>query len=111
MSKGFRGLTYAALSVAGLFLMSAAPASAICYDTAFFSTGTVVGTGLSCTAAHQDLLGNLQATANNYCQAHYGADAQYNDSTYSFTANGCEVNGVGYRESGSASFQCHVCVP
>lgn len=111
MSKGFRGFTYAALSTAGLFLVSVAPASAFCYNTGFFNTGTVVGTGSTCSAADFDLRANLDATAEAYCQDNYGANAQYYNPTYSTTLGSCQSNGIGFREEGSASFQCHVCVP
>ena len=109
-----RGITYAGLVVAAMFLLSPAPASALrCYrPSTVYNTGTLVGTGFTCQAADQSLRANLQLTASSNCQTIYGdnADADWVGS-YTETVNGCEPNGSGYKETGSASYQCIVCPP
>lgn len=110
MSRGYRGIAWAGLTTAALCLLSAVPAAAICSHPApVYNTGTLTGTGLTCTEAQTNLQVALSSAATFNCIAIYGSNADYDLSTYMETLNSCQPNGVGKQETGSASYKCLVC--
>jgi hypothetical protein len=94
--------------VLGAVLLAPKPASAICiYEDPVYDTGTLTGTGGTCSQAQSDLESNLHATALQNCIAIYGQYASVDSFTE--TLNGCEPNGVGQLETGSAEYTCKIC--
>jgi hypothetical protein len=103
-----RAIACASLVLVASLLLSAHPAEAYCnHSPTVYNTGTVTGTGNTCTDAQVALQGNLQATASAQCESLYGPDAGYEN--YSETLNACVQNGIGKAMTGSASFTCFVC--
>jgi hypothetical protein len=108
MYRKCRGIVYSGLVVIALFLLSASPAAAFCHHyTTVYNTGTLVGTGSTCANAQTSLQSNLYSTADSNCQSLYGADAGVD--SYTESLNSCEVNGVGWKQTGSAQYTCVVC--
>jgi hypothetical protein len=108
MLRTSRAIACANLVLVASLLFSAPPAEAYCnHDPTVYNTGTVTGTGNTCTDAQSALQANLQATASVLCESIYGVNAGYEN--YSETLNACVQNGVGKATTGSASFKCFVC--
>ncbi len=77
--------------------------------TPVYNTGTLTGTGNTCSDADTDLRVILDAAATSNCMTIYGPNADVYWSSYVVTVNSCQPNGVGKKETGSASYQCISC--
>jgi hypothetical protein len=109
MYRKYLGIVYPVLVASALFLLSASPAAAFCsHKPTVYNTGTLVGTGSTCTDAQNNLSGLLFNTAEANCQSLYGDDASV--EFYVESLNSCEPNGVGKKQTGSAQYKCVVCV-
>jgi len=104
----FRSIVYAGLILSVFLLLSAIPAAAFCVrQPTLYNTGTLTGTGNTCTDAYASLESDLLGTANANCVATYGENSSFGD--YSESLNACVQNGVGKLQTGSAQYRCFVC--
>jgi hypothetical protein len=90
-------------------LLGASPAAAGCHCLGpIRNTGTLTGHGSTCAAAQSNLESLLQSTASQNCMYIYGDNSDA--CNYSETLNSCQPCSPGEMMTGSAQYQCWVCI-